>query len=60
MLKAAHRVLAPYWLYCEAPHEVLFTENETNVARLFNAPNAQPYVKDALPRVSRRTASRTR
>jgi hypothetical protein len=31
----------------EAP-EFLFTENETNVARLFGAPNAQPYVKDAF------------
>jgi hypothetical protein len=48
VLKAAHRVLAPYWLHCEVPHEVVFTENETNVARLFNAKNAQPYVKDAF------------
>jgi hypothetical protein len=48
VLKAAHRVLPPYWLHCEAPDEVLFTENETNTARLFNAPNAQPYVKDAF------------
>jgi hypothetical protein len=26
----------------------LFTENETNAARLFNAPNSGPYVKDAF------------
>ena len=26
----------------------LFTENDTNVARLFGSPNAQPYVKDAF------------
>jgi hypothetical protein len=26
----------------------LFTENETNVERLFGAPNAQPYVKDGF------------
>ena len=28
--------------------EILFTENETNVERLFGAPNAQPCVKDAF------------
>jgi hypothetical protein len=26
----------------------LFTENDTNVAKLFGSPNAQPYVKDAF------------
>ena len=48
MLRAAHRVLPPYWLHCEAPEEVLFTENETNAMRLFGAPNPSPYVKDAF------------
>jgi hypothetical protein len=33
----------------DAP-ELLFTGNETNVARLFGAPNPQPYVKDAFHR----------
>ena len=33
-----------------ARRELLFTENETNVARLFGAPNPQPYVKDAFHR----------
>jgi len=28
--------------------EFLFTENETNTQRLFDTPNAQPYVKDAF------------
>src|SRR5262249_37671223 len=28
----------------------LFTENDTNVERLFGAPNAQPYAKDAFHR----------
>ena len=28
--------------------ELLFTENETNVERLYGAPNASPYVKDAF------------
>jgi hypothetical protein len=31
-----------------AAPELLFTENETNVARLFGAPNATPWVKDAF------------
>ncbi len=31
----------------EAP-ELLFTENETNVERLYQAPNGTPYVKDAF------------
>ena len=30
--------------------ELLFTENDTNVERLFGAPNATPYVKDAFHR----------
>ncbi|MFO1077171.1 MAG: glucosidase [Planctomycetota bacterium] len=30
--------------------EWLFTDNETNVQRLFGAPNPQPYVKDAFHR----------
>ncbi|HEU5304165.1 MAG TPA: hypothetical protein VFU40_05925, partial [Gemmatimonadales bacterium] len=30
---------------------LLFTENETNVERLFGTPNRQPYVKDAFHRV---------
>ncbi|MET0218640.1 MAG: glucosidase, partial [Burkholderiales bacterium] len=47
-LKATHRELEPYWLYCERPAEVLFTENETNAARLYGVPNATPFVKDGL------------
>ncbi|MGH7516788.1 MAG: MGH1-like glycoside hydrolase domain-containing protein [Gemmatimonadales bacterium] len=30
--------------------ELLFTENETNVARLYGAPNPTPYMKDAFHR----------
>jgi hypothetical protein len=29
-------------------HDLLFTENETNMQRLFNAPSVGPYVKDAF------------
>ena len=44
VLKAVHRTLAPYWLYCEPPEDVLFTENETNLQRIYGVPNASPYV----------------
>lgn len=36
------------WLYCDADPELLFTENETNFARLYGAPNPSRYVKDAF------------
>ena len=36
------------WLLCAGQPELLFTENETNSARLFNSRNRTPYVKDAF------------
>ena len=36
------------WLYSETPERVLYTENETNNERLFDVPNATPYVKDSI------------
>jgi hypothetical protein len=36
------------WLLCPGQPELLFTENETNFVRLFNAKNRTPYVKDAF------------
>jgi len=39
-----------YLLYFQDGGSPLFTENETNNERLFNAPNASPYVKDAFHR----------
>jgi len=36
------------WLYCDADPELLFTENETNVARLYGVPNRSRHVKDAF------------
>ena len=37
------------WLFCaDASAQLLFCENETNNQRLFGAPNASPYVKDAI------------
>ncbi|MCC7325883.1 MAG: glucosidase [Burkholderiales bacterium] len=48
VLNTAHRTLPPYWLYCAPADDVLFTENETNVERLYGAPNASPFVKDGF------------
>jgi hypothetical protein len=50
---ARHPTLGPYRLAVEAgpggaAPELLFTENETNAARLFGTPNATPFVKDAF------------
>ncbi|HUL72455.1 MAG TPA: hypothetical protein VLT86_05100 [Vicinamibacterales bacterium] len=36
------------WLLCGGAPALLFTENETNEERLFDVPNASPYVKDAF------------
>ena len=47
-LVARHASLGDYTLYFEGEPEPLFTENETNVARLYGAPNPQPYVKDGI------------
>ena len=40
--------LNDYDLYCEGQVPLLFTENETNHARLFGTANQSPYVKDGL------------
>ena len=47
-LVARHPTLGTYTLYYEGDAEPLFTENETNTARLFGSPNARPYVKDGI------------
>ena len=36
------------YLHGPSDAELLFTENETNVERLFHSPNPSPYVKDAF------------
>ncbi len=45
---AEHASLGRYRLVAEGTPTWLFTENETNVARLFGAPNGSPHVKDAF------------
>jgi hypothetical protein len=43
-----HYALGTRRLECEGHPELLFTENESNVQRVFGAPNAGPYVKDGI------------
>jgi hypothetical protein len=45
---ARHPELGEYALLCDGAPELLFTENDTNAARLFGAVNGSRYVKDAL------------
>ena len=47
-ITGAHATLGDFRLEIETPAPWLFTENETNNQRLFQAPNASPYVKDAF------------
>ncbi|HSH01971.1 MAG TPA: glucosidase [Anaerolineae bacterium] len=47
-IQAEHPTLGTYYLYADTPHQLLFTNNETNNQRLFNTPNQTPYVKDAF------------
>jgi len=54
-VEAEHAGLGRYRLEVEpapgeAQPELLFTDNETNLAALFGVPNAQPWVKDAFHR----------
>jgi hypothetical protein len=54
-IAAEHPMLGEFELRAEGLDEprgpgVLFTENETNLSRLFGVPNARPFVKDAFHR----------
>lgn len=40
--------LGDYYCYADGTAEALFAENESNDQRLYNVPNASPYVKDAF------------
>ena len=42
--------LGPFRLDCDGEPALLFTDNETNAERLWGAPNASPYTKDAFHR----------
>src|SRR5277367_4317318 len=46
--EVAHWKYGKRWLLCAGQPELLFTENETDFAKLFNGKNRSPYVKDAF------------
>jgi hypothetical protein len=50
-VQAAYDKLDPLLLSCEGADELLFTENETNLERLYKIENQTPYVKDAFHRL---------
>jgi hypothetical protein len=47
-MEASHHALGTYVLHCDGAPELLFTENESNLERLWGQPNPSPYVKDAF------------
>ena len=54
-VRAEHATLGRFWLEAEAAEasgsiegDLLFTENETNAAKLFGGTNATPFVKDGF------------
>jgi hypothetical protein len=47
-LRLEEELLGVRYLYFDGAPELLFTENETNNERLFQAPNASPFVKDGI------------
>jgi hypothetical protein len=49
-VQADHPTLGTYYLYGRHLAQPLYTENESNAQRLWNTPNATPYVKDAFHR----------
>jgi len=47
-IEAEHATLGTYRFYCEKPASLLFTENESNLQRLWGVPNSGPFVKDGI------------
>jgi hypothetical protein len=47
-IELTHEYYGKRWLYCDRTPELLFTENETNLRRLYGAENRTPYVKDGI------------
>ena len=48
VIAASHHALGEYRLCCEGARTLLFTENETNLQRLYGVANRSPFVKDAF------------
>jgi hypothetical protein len=47
-IQASHPKLGEYSLQCDGAPDLLFTDNESNAARLWGQANSYPYVKDAF------------
>jgi len=47
-IEIKHPALGKRWLYCDESPEVLFTENETNLQRLYGVENRCKCVKDGI------------
>lgn len=48
IISATDEELGERYFYCDGQPRLLFTENETNCQKLFNAQNRTPYVKDGI------------
>jgi hypothetical protein len=48
VVKAIHPALGEHYLAVEGDVPLLFTENDTNLQRIFGTPNRSPYVKDGI------------
>jgi hypothetical protein len=48
VVRAEHPHLGEYHLAVQGSPALLFTDNETNVERLYGSPNANPFVKDGI------------
>jgi mannosylglycerate hydrolase MGH1-like protein len=48
VIEGDHATLGARWLYCEGAPELLFTDNDTNIQRLYRQPSARPWVKDGI------------
>jgi hypothetical protein len=48
VVEAVHHELGTYWLAAQAQPDLLFTENESNLQRLWGVPNVTPFVKDGI------------
>jgi hypothetical protein len=48
VITATHPALGDYDLFCESVDDLFFTENESNLERLWGVPNPTPFVKDSI------------
>ena len=48
IIEATHLDIGTYRLHIEGAERLLFTENESNLERLWNVPNPSPFAKDSI------------